>query len=118
MSTNRLGGGRSARPVAAVSVAAIRPLVSAGSMTSSISKRAAALSAFAFYLVIRFLRWLLGELAPIVRVLIVVAIIGGLVVMTWGELQSLGGEKLFVLSVLTFIVWAVLCLPGTSHART
>lgn len=71
----------------------------------------------AFYAVIRFLRWLLRQVAPILRVLIVLIIIGGSIAMIWNDLQSLGGEKLFVLSILCFIVCGVLCAPGASRAR-
>ncbi len=69
------------------------------------------------YVVMRFVRWLVLQVAPILRVLIVVAGVGGLVLMTWNDLQSLGGEKLFVISILLFIICGVMCAPGTSRVR-
>jgi hypothetical protein len=76
-----------------------------------------ALICLAFYVVIRVVRWFMRQLAPILRVLIMVAGVGGLVFMTWNDLQSLGGEKLFVVSILLFIACGVLCAPGASRAR-
>ena len=70
-----------------------------------------------FYVVIRFVRWLLRQVAPIFRALIVVVsiIVGALLI--YNDLRSLGGEKLFVLSILGFIICGVLCAPGTNRAR-
>ncbi len=72
---------------------------------------------WAFYVVVRFVRWLLRQVAPIIRVVTVVSVIGGLILMTWNDLQSLGGEKLFVVSILLFIVCGVLGAPGAKRAR-
>lgn len=69
------------------------------------------------YGLIRMVRWLLRQVAPLIRWLVVLVFFAGLLYMASRELIVLGGNGLLVGSILFLIIWAVLCPTDPKRAR-
>lgn len=69
------------------------------------------------YGLMRFVRWLLRRVAPILRWLAVLAFFAAMLYLAARELAVLGAEGLFVMSILLIFVWAVVCPTNPKRAR-
>lgn len=74
-------------------------------------------AAIALYALLRFVRWFAGKVAPIVRLLVVLAFAGGMLWITAREVQVLGLDGIFVLAILMLFAWAILCPTNPKRAR-
>ena len=69
------------------------------------------------YGLMRFVRWLLRRVTPILRWLAVLAFFAAMLYLAVRELAVLGAEGLFVMSILLIFVWAVVCQTNPKRAR-
>lgn len=69
------------------------------------------------YIVLNVVRWVSGKIAPVIRVVVTLAVVGGMLWFTAYQVQFVGLDGVLVLAILLLFIWAVMCPTNPKRAR-